>query len=137
PISWGSFFFSSSVPQVSSQDETSLAPIKENSYKPLLNASLFGIYMPNDLNSVKKSMLDVTLVGILFANNLEDSQVIIKAANGDELNYKLGDSIPGDATIKKITANGVLVERNGILESLSLPKNALTFEPAAEPLEEE
>jgi general secretion pathway protein C len=112
---------------------------KKNVSDSILRASLFGVYVPNDLNesSVKKSMLNVTLVGILFADKLNDSQVIIRAANGSEKAYKVGDSIPGDAVIKRIMAHGILVEHHGAMESLSLPKNELNFEPLAKPLQEE
>lgn len=112
---------------------------KEDSFNDIIKASLFGVYVSNDLSdgSVKKSMLNVTLVGILFAGNMEDSQVIIRAENGEEKTYKIGDTIPGDAVVKRITANGVLVERQGALESLSLPKNELIFEPVAKPLKGE
>lgn len=112
---------------------------KQESFSSILNTSLFGVYVPNDLNedSVKKSMLDVTLVGILLADKMEESQVIIRSSSGEEKTYKLGDKIPGGASIKRIMAGGVLVERNGNLESLSLPKNDLTFEPVAKPLKEE
>ena len=100
---------------------------------------LFGVYVPNDLNvdSVKKSMLDVTLVGIVFAKNIEDSMVIIRSTSGEEKTYMVGDTIPGEAKIKRITAEGVLVERDGILESISLPKDELTFEPLPKPMKEE
>lgn len=105
----------------------------------LLNSSLFGVYVPVDLNegSVKKSALDVSLVGILLAIPIEESEVIIRTANGDENTFLLGDTIPGGAVIKRITASGVLVERGGVLESLSLPKDDLTFEPVPEPLKQE
>lgn len=104
-----------------------------------LQSTLFGIYVPPDLSEagVKKSMLDVTIVGILFAVPIEGSQVIIKASDGDEKTYLLGDTLPGGAVIKRITASGVLVERNGVLESLSLPKEDLTFEPIPKPLKDE
>ncbi|KTD72762.1 type II secretion system protein N [Legionella tucsonensis] len=120
------------------QPETSKempAIAKQNSFDAILHSSLFGVYVSNNLSSIKKSMLNVTLVGILFANKIEDSQVIIRAANGEESTYKLGDTIPGGAVIKRIMAAGILVERNGALESLSLPKNELIFEPVAKPLE--
>jgi general secretion pathway protein C len=110
---------------------------KQDSFKIISNASLFGVYVPDDLNSVRKSMLDVSLVGILFANDINESQVIIRASGGDEKSYQLGDTIPGDAVIKRIMARGILVERQGALERLSLPKNDLTFEPVASPLKEE
>ena len=112
---------------------------KENTFKSILKSSLFGVYVSNDLNTstVKKSLLNVTLVGILFADKLEDSQVIIRGSNGEERTYKVSDKIPGDAVIKRIMADGVLVEREGELESLSLPKNELTFEPVPKPLKGE
>ncbi|STY28700.1 general secretion pathway protein C [Legionella wadsworthii] len=110
---------------------------KQNSFDAILNSSLFGVYVSNNLSTVKKSMLNVTLVGILFGNNLNDSQVIIRSADGEENTYKIGDTIPGGAVIKRIMASGILVERNGALESLSFPKNELIFEPLAKPLEGE
>lgn len=113
--------------------------VKEDSSNYILTSSLFGVYVPADLNegNVKKSMLNVTLVGILFGDVSKESQVIIRAAGGEENTYKIGDKIPGGAVIKRIMAHGILVERNGALESLSFPKNDLIFEPAAEPLKEE
>ncbi|EHL32081.1 type II secretion system protein N [Legionella drancourtii] len=121
------------------QEKNIRVSTKSDSFESILNSSLFGVYVPNDLNesSVKKSMLNVTLVGILFADKMDDSQVIIRSAKGEEKTYRIGDTIPGDAVVKRIMASGVLVERHGALESLSLPKNELTFEPVAAPLKEE
>ncbi|ERI48539.1 general secretion pathway protein C [Legionella pneumophila str. Leg01/20] len=117
----------------------SIAGMREENLNYILNTSLFGVYVPADLNedNVKQSMLNVTLVGILFADKIEESQVIIRSASGEEKTYNVGDKIPGGATIKRIMPGGVLVERDGTLESLSLPKNDLTFEPVAKPLKEE
>ena len=134
------FIFSPLIPLTSSSGNKNNASIKkEDSSQYILTSSLFGVYVPDNMNeaSVKKSMLNVTLVGILLADKLEDSQVIIGSASGEQRTYKIGDAIPGGAKIEKITAAGVLVEHNGGLESLSLPKNDLTFEPVAEPLKEE
>lgn len=126
-----------SLPAV--QEKNIPVTTKQDSFESILNSSLFGVYVPNDLNenSVKKSMLNVTLVGILFADKMDDSQVIIRSAKGEEKTYRIGDTIPGDAVVKRIMASGVLVEHHGTLESLSLPKNELTFEPVAAPLKEE
>lgn len=136
---YASLFFSP-VTVESTADTTSVEKtVKQDLFSDILNAPLFGVYVPNDLNedNVKKSMLDVTLVGIMFDEHIEESQVIIRSASGDEKTYKIGDKIPGGALIKRIMAGGVLVERNGTLESLSLPKNDLTFEPVAKPLKGE
>jgi general secretion pathway protein C len=139
-VQWCSLIFSSvtkpSLPQVAEEVQVST---QQNSTNALLNSALFGVYVPNNLSetSVKKSMLNVTVVGILFANNLSDSQVIIRSASGDEKTYRLGDKIPGGALIKRIMASGILVEREGALESLSLTKSELNFEPVAKPMKGE
>lgn len=123
---------------ISVPEKVSIPP-KRDSFKEILKSSLFGVYVSNDLNtsSVKKSVLDVTLVGILFADTMNDSQVIIRSAQSVENTYRIGDTISEDAVVKRIMADGVLVERHGALESLTLPKDELDFEPVAEPLKEE
>ena len=119
------------------QSAMSRQKAKQDSIKKGLITAFFGDYVPNNLNDadIKQSMLDLNVVGIMFANTEGDSQVIIRVAGGDEQTFRIGDSLPGGAVIKRITEQGVLFMRNGALESLSLPKNALTFDPPAQPLE--
>jgi general secretion pathway protein C len=119
-----------------SQAEQTTSMTQKETFSALLSSSLFGVYVSNDLtgDDVKQSMLQLNLVGILLGNTTEESQVIISSAEGEEKNYKLNDELPGGAVIKRIMANGILVERNGALESLSFPKNDLTFDPVAKPL---
>ncbi|TIE10678.1 general secretion pathway protein GspC, partial [Legionella pneumophila] len=51
----------------------SIAGMREENLNYIFNTSLFGVYVPADLNedNVKQSMLNVTLVGILFADKIE------------------------------------------------------------------
>lgn len=116
--------------------EPVVVPSKKDSLDALIHSSLFGVYVSNDLSddNVKKSMLDITLVGVLLGNTPDDSQVIIRTANGEEKNYKINDKIPGGVVIKRIMAGGILVEHNGSLERITLPKEELRFEPLAKPL---
>lgn len=132
--------FGSVEEQESSSNVQVVSPAPpKNSLEALSQSALFGVYVPNDLNSdnVKKSMLNIALVGILLGNTSESSQVIIRLADGEEKNFKVNDKIPGGALIKKIMADGILVEHNGSLESVSLPKSELIFEPVAKPLKNE
>lgn len=133
------FFSLTAKPVLSSSNTNVEMGKKQDSSDYILDSSIFGVYVPDDLNedNVKKSMLNLTLVGILLAHKPENSQVIIRNANGDEKTYKISDKIPGGAVIKRIIAGGILVDRNGTLESISLPKNDLIFEPVAKPLKEE
>ena len=70
----------------------------------------------------------------MFSTGDTASHVIIRVAGHPEQPFGVGDILPGGAIIKRISSDGVLIEHNGILESLSLPNNALTFEPPIEPL---
>jgi general secretion pathway protein C len=102
----------------------------------LSQSSLFGVYVSNDVDGddVKKSTLNITLVGILLEHVPDQSQVIIRSSSGEERNYKVNDKIPGGALIKRIMSGGILVEHEGNLERVSLQKNELIFEPVAKPL---
>lgn len=133
---YSKLFWSFTELQPNPTEEQVIAPTKKDSFDSLLHSALFGTYVSNDLTSgnVKKSMLDITLVGILFGDSASDSQVIIRTANGEEQNYKIDDKIPGGALIKRIMADGILVEHNGSLESVILPAEELNFEPVAKPL---
>lgn len=138
-IDYASYFFYPVVDLSLASNKNTVTKPKQDFAEYILHSTLFGVYVPNGLNesSVQKSMLNVTIVGIMFSADEEHSQVIIRSAGGEEKTYKLGDSIPGGVIIKRITASGVLVEHDGNLESLSLPKNELLFEPVAKPLKEE
>ena len=67
---WTSLIFSPNGAPISSTTGNNLDKgNREGLVGSILSSSLFGVYVPNDLNSVKKSMLDVTLVGILLENS--------------------------------------------------------------------
>ena len=109
-------------------------PIRPNS--PVFRVALFGDYVPLNLSEadIKQSMLDVQVVGILFAAKENESQVILRVGGGKEEPYSVGDSLPGGAIIKRISSEGIVVLHNGALESLSFPKNELIFDKPAKPL---
>jgi general secretion pathway protein C len=109
------------------------------SNSPIFTSALFGDYIPATLSDkeIKKSMLDAEVVGILYSSKAENSQVIIRTAGGQEKIYSIGDSLPGGAVIRRISETGVVVLRNGSLESLSLQKNELIFDAPAKPLKED
>ncbi|MFA5960374.1 MAG: type II secretion system protein N [Tatlockia sp.] len=110
------------------------APLRANS--PLFNTALFGTYVPNNLSDaeIKQSMLDLQVVGILFSIREKESLVIIRTGRGEDHYYSVGSVLPGGVEIKRITEKGVVVLHQGVLESLSLPKNELTFDPPSKPL---
>jgi general secretion pathway protein C len=107
--------------------------------KKNLRVPIFGDYIPKallDLN-VKASDLNMSIVGVLFSTNQKESQALISLANSPANTYVVGDKLTGNVTIKQITPDGVVLEHAGELESLSLPKDQLTFDPPPKPLVEE
>lgn len=102
-----------------------------------LNTHFFGDYIPIDIASanVKATMLDLKIVGILFSSKNATSQVIIQTSGGAQKTYFVGDTVTKGVVIRKITPEGVLLAHHGLLESLSLPNEALSFEPQPKPLD--
>ena len=97
---------------------------------------LFGEYVPSNLDAagVRQSMLNLKVVGIVFAENENDSLAILQRENGQEHFFRVGDELLGGGVIKRITVEGVLILRDGELERLSLPKDELNFEAPAQPM---
>lgn len=89
-----------------------------------LSAALFGVYVPVSLSSadVKPSLLNMAVVGVLFSEDPSTSQVILRLSDGQERGFHVGDALPFGAVIQRILPTGVLIEREGVLEQLSLPK---------------
>ena len=108
----------------------------ESTLQSSVNQSLFGEYVPNSLDAagVRQSMLDLKVVGVLFALNENDSQVLLQKPDGQEQFFRVGDTLSDGSMIKRITTEGVLVLRAGELERLSLPKEELQFRTAGTPL---
>lgn len=104
-----------------------------------LYVPLFGEYIPKNIEQggIKRSTLRLSLVGILFSLHESDSIVTIRTRGQGEQMFHVGDTIPGKAVIKRIMPDGVLLMREGVMESLSLPKNELIFEQPPKPMGEE
>jgi general secretion pathway protein C len=105
---------------------------------PAIKIALFGDYVPDNVTAagVKRSVLHMSVVGILFDVDETKSHVMLELPDHQVKSFGVGDSLPGNAVIKRITPEGILIMRDGVLESLSLPKNELFFSPPAEVLQE-
>ena len=68
--------------------------------------------------------LQLFLRGTLNENAPEGGIAIIADANGNDRAYRVGDTLPGEARLEGIYAGRVLLSRNGVNESLSLPRGA-------------
>lgn len=86
------------------------------------NQHLFGQYAPQAVSSdAPDTTLALTLHGIVAGKKPQDSRALI-VVNGDEEPYAVGAQLPGGATIRAIYPDRVMLERDGRVEALRLPK---------------
>lgn len=84
---------------------------------------LFGATGPvnSNLSNAPDTTLALTLHGIVAGKRAVDSRALI-VANGDEEPYAVGAALPGGAVIRAIFPDRVMLERDGRMEALRLPK---------------
>lgn len=89
------------------------------------NQHLFGQYSPQVTSTdAPDTTLALTLHGIVAGKRVQDSRALI-VVNGDEEPYAVGAQLPGGAVIRAIYPDRVLLERDGRVEALRLPKTDL------------
>lgn len=94
---------------------------------PLFKVALFGqdpIIQFTKANKIKKSTLNVKLLGILLSDKQKSSQVILQIGKGKARVYSIEDKLPEGAIIKNISQYNVLILNQGNLETISLPNLA-------------
>lgn len=81
-----------------------------------------------------KTRLQLTLRGVFLADEPSAAVAIIADDQDRERPYRIGDAIADAAVVKQILPQRVLLDRNGALEALDLPKERLqAAAPAKDP----
>lgn len=96
-------------------------------HREISQAHLFGVASSKTRTTTEAPITKSNLVlkGILAAVPTSLATVIIAMKkNGPENIYLIGDKLPGNVTIKEIHIDHVIIERNGQLETLRLPKDS-------------
>jgi general secretion pathway protein C len=83
-----------------------------------------------DAANAQQTSLPLVLVGIIAADNPEDGLAILGENAAAAKVYSVGDSVPGGAKLHQVLADKVIIDRNGVLESLMLPR---TLQPGGAP----
>jgi general secretion pathway protein C len=101
----------------------------------IANAHLFGetpvaARPEQDAANAPRSSLPLVLVGIIAADDPEDGLAILGENAAGAKVYAVGDNVPGGAKLHSVYGDRVVVERNGQLESLMLPRQ---LQPGAAP----
>jgi general secretion pathway protein C len=104
----------------------------------LTSGHLFGAAPPpppvDDANAPATNM-PLVLTGIIAAGNPKDGLAIIGTSASNAKIYPVGDRVPGNARVHAVYADRVLLERNGAIEALMLPRKfAAGTAPTAAPM---
>jgi general secretion pathway protein C len=99
----------------------------------IANAHLFGsaeVEVEADASNAPKTSLPLVLTGIIANDDPRQGLAIIGENAGSARVKAVGDTLPGGATLHSVYGDRVLVDRNGRVESLALPRQ---FQSSAPP----
>ena len=83
-----------------------------------------------DAATAQQTSLPLVLVGIIAADDPKDGLAILGENAAGAKVYAVGDNVPGGAKLHQVLADKVILDRNGVLESLMLPR---ALQPGAAP----
>ncbi len=112
-----------------------VAPSEGVAYQRIAGWHLFGEVakapppppeVPNEVpDEVPATQLRLSLRGVFHYPDVPRQRAIIASPDGKEDVYSVGDALPGGATLEDIGAQRVVLSRQGRLEALSFPEDAL------------
>lgn len=110
--------------------ETPSTPVSKNESSEMIaslsNAHLFGKAVAK-LSAVPITNLEFRVAGIVKAAAKASSKAYISVSGQVGKIYQIGDSLPYGVKVYDITGNAVILENNGHLEKLVLPREQLKF----------
>jgi general secretion pathway protein C len=98
----------------------------------ITNAHLFGaapVQQQNDANAPQTNM-PLVLTGIIAGNDPQNGLAILGPNAQTAKVHAVGDTVPGGARLHAVYSDRVIIDRNGQLESLALPRQASAAAPA-------
>jgi len=113
------------APQAAAPSQSSRATVSVD-LDDILKAHLFG-RAPNDeqaraLQPTEETRLPLTLQGVFVAEPPSDSAAIIARKGQAGRLYAIGDDVPGNATLRAVQAEQVILLRAGQHETLTFPE---------------
>jgi len=96
----------------------------------IANAHIFGIDAPpepppQDATNALPTSMPLVLTGVIANEDPRNGLAILGESVASAKVYGVGDSLPGGAKLHSVYDERVLIERDGKLESLALPRQAM------------
>jgi general secretion pathway protein C len=110
---------------------TGAAPVSSFDLPGIVNAHLFGRAADNNPDNAPQTAVSLVLSGVLAVSNPEQGMAILGPSTATAKLYVAGSALPGGVKLHAIYNDRVLLERDGALEALYLPKQSSSSnEPA-------
>jgi general secretion pathway protein C len=100
----------------------------------ITRAQLFGAEAPDPNRPIPGTRAPLVLTGVIAGNDPQNGLAIIGSSAQATKVYAVGDTLPGGVKLHSVYEDRVVVDNNGALESLALPRNvnpALAPPPSA------
>jgi len=113
-------------------------PVPQLDIGGLVNAHLFGNAVVQNTNAdganAPPSSMPLVLAGLLATDNPKEGMAIIGESAAAAKVVVVGGQVPGGATLHSVYADRAVIDRNGALESVMLPRQATgNLSPAPPP----
>jgi general secretion pathway protein C len=103
----------------------------------LVNAHLFGnaaVQASTDATNAPPSTMPLVLVGLLATEDPKQGMAIIGESSQGAKVVSVGKQVPGGAQLHSVYADRAIIDRNGALESVALPRNTSGVGAAPPPM---
>jgi general secretion pathway protein C len=110
------------------QSQTVSRPRKTEPRVDLAQLNLFGKASSReetaavDTRNLPKTNLQLTLRGVMAGDGEGRTSALVQGPDQQTRSYHLGDSLPGNAKLKAVYPDRIVIDRNGHLENLFFPK---------------
>ena len=88
----------------------------------ITNAHLFGSAPQQDGANAPQTSMPLVLTGIIAGNDPQNGLAILGPSAQAARVFAVGDAVPGGAKLHSVYSDRVVMDRNGQLESLALPR---------------
>ncbi|MFC1749102.1 type II secretion system protein GspC [Pseudomonadota bacterium] len=80
---------------------------------------------PAPVIDLPETNLKLTLRGVIASKVQSEARAIVADSSGKENFYKIGDKLPGNAVLKEVHGDRIVIQRGARYETLKLPKKQL------------
>ena len=91
----------------------------------IINAHLWGVPPPSE-QQVQQSHVNLSLTGTIAGNDPQNGLAILGQTPQTAKVYAVGDILPGGVKLHSVYSDRVVIDRNGQLESIALPRQLNT-----------